>query len=108
MASASSQQCHKNIQKQTPNFPPMFIANINGCVTKENVDIRFPQPGSIVEHNGQMDHLLREGEPPCTGTPIIGKYARRPHEASANANGNIPVSIQINCLPIKPNGGFPL
>ena len=75
VASASSQQCHKSIQKQTPNFPPMFIANINGCITKENVDIRFPQPGSIVEHNGQMDHLLREGEPPCTGTPTFSALA---------------------------------
>ncbi|KAJ5742372.1 uncharacterized protein N7511_011391 [Penicillium nucicola] len=74
VASGSSQQ-PKDIQKQTPTFPPMFVANINGCITKENLDIRFPEPGSIVEHNGQMDHLLREGEPPCTGTPTFGASA---------------------------------
>ncbi|KAJ5651579.1 uncharacterized protein N7484_005302 [Penicillium longicatenatum] len=43
VASDSPQQSYKSIQKQRPNFPPMFIANINGCITKENVDIRFPQ-----------------------------------------------------------------
>lgn len=75
VASGSSQQSYKSIQKQTPNFPPMFIANINGCITKENVDIRFPQPGSIVEHNGQLNNLLREGEPPCTGTPTFSALA---------------------------------
>lgn len=65
----------------------MFIANINGCITKENVDIRFPQPGSIVEHNGQMDHLLREGEPPCTGTPTFSALAAIKSTIPDLANG---------------------
>ncbi|KAJ5776727.1 uncharacterized protein N7511_001738 [Penicillium nucicola] len=74
VANGSLQQS-KDVQKQTATFPSMFVANINGCITKENVDIRFPQPGSIVEHDGQMDHLLREGQPPCTGTPTFGASA---------------------------------
>ncbi|KAJ5365311.1 hypothetical protein N7517_008197 [Penicillium concentricum] len=75
VARGSSQQSYKSIQNQTPDFPPVFIANINGCITKENVDIRFPRPGSIVEHNGQINNLLREGEPPCTGTPTFSALA---------------------------------
>jgi hypothetical protein len=35
-------------------IPPIFIANVNGCITRENVDIHFPWPGSIVEYNGDM------------------------------------------------------
>ncbi|KAJ6134749.1 CAZyme family AA11 [Penicillium sp. IBT 18751x] len=75
VTSGSSPQSCKSMQKQTPNFPPMFIANINGCITKEGVDIRFPQPGSIVEHNGQPNNLLQEVEPPCTGTPTFTALA---------------------------------
>lgn len=75
VASGSSQQSYKSIQKQTPDFPPMFIANINGYITKENVDIRFPQLGSIVKHKGQMNNLLGEGELPCTGTPTFSALA---------------------------------
>jgi hypothetical protein len=32
---------------------PMFVANVNGCTTKESVDIRFPQAGDNVEYKGQ-------------------------------------------------------
>ena len=36
--------------KHSSDFPPMFVANINGCTTREGVDIRFPQVGSVVEY----------------------------------------------------------
>ncbi|KAJ5330490.1 CAZyme family AA11 [Penicillium atrosanguineum] len=75
VTSGSSPQSYKSMQDQTASFPPMFIANINGCITKEGVDIRFPRPGSIIEHNGQPNNLLQEVEPPCTGTPTFTALA---------------------------------
>lgn len=75
VTSGSSPQSCKSMQDQMPNFPAMFIANINGCITKEGVDIRFPQPGSIVEYNGQPNNLLQEFEPPCTGSPTFSALA---------------------------------
>lgn len=47
-------------------FPPMFIANINGCVTSEMEDIRFPFPGDIVEYKGDPANLAPAGKPACT------------------------------------------
>jgi hypothetical protein len=75
VTSGSSPQSCKSMQDQMPNFPAMFIANINGCITKEGVDIRFPQPGSIIEYNGQPNNLLQEFEPPCTGSPTFSALA---------------------------------
>ena len=54
-------------------LPAMFVANVNGCITKEGVvDIRFRKPGQKVEFNGQPSNLAPEGEPACTGNPTIG------------------------------------
>lgn len=58
--------------KQSPAFPPMFIANVNGCITKENVDIRFPWPGSSVEYNGDSKNRPLENEPVCIRNPTFG------------------------------------
>ncbi|KAJ5555889.1 hypothetical protein N7513_003531 [Penicillium frequentans] len=63
---------NQSIQNQAQGFPPMFIANINGCLTPENLDIRFPQPGRIVERNGLARNILPEGQSVCTGTPEFG------------------------------------
>ena len=63
--------------QNTPDFPPMCIANINGCMTQENLDIRFPQPGTTVELNGLAQNLLPEDEPVCTGTPTLGVLAAK-------------------------------
>ncbi|KAJ5543706.1 hypothetical protein N7513_007214 [Penicillium frequentans] len=63
---------NQSIQNQAQGFPPMFIANINGCLTPENLDIRFPQPGRIVERNGLARNILPDGQPVCTGTPEFG------------------------------------
>ncbi|KAN0080802.1 hypothetical protein V8E54_004006, partial [Elaphomyces granulatus] len=49
------------------DFPSMFVANINGCITKENFDIRYPDPGTSVEYDGTPSNLLPSGQPACVG-----------------------------------------
>ncbi|KAJ5267309.1 CAZyme family AA11 [Penicillium angulare] len=61
-----------NGSQTRPSFPPMFIANINGCNTTENVDIRFPHPGNALEYNGDPAKLAPLGLPACTGVPLFG------------------------------------
>jgi hypothetical protein len=43
----------ETVMPEPPKVPPMFVANVNGCTTKESVDIRFPQAGDNVEYKGQ-------------------------------------------------------
>ncbi|KAJ9353204.1 CAZyme family AA11 [Paecilomyces variotii] len=54
------------------SFPPMFVANINGCTTPENVDIRFPDPGDSVVYAGEPSNLQAVGQAACTGGPGPG------------------------------------
>lgn len=49
------------------DFPEMFVANINGCTTKEDFDIRFPNPGDSVVYLGEATNLLPSGQAACTG-----------------------------------------
>ncbi|CAG8882142.1 unnamed protein product [Penicillium nalgiovense] len=72
VANESPSNSSDNTPKQSLDFPPMFIANVNGCITRENVDIHFPWPGSIVEYNGDSKYRPQEGEPVCTGNPTFG------------------------------------
>lgn len=48
------------------DLPEMFVANINDCITKEGVDIRFPDPGPSVERAGSESNLMQTGVPVCT------------------------------------------
>ncbi|KAJ9206311.1 CAZyme family AA11 [Paecilomyces variotii] len=54
------------------SFPSMFVANINGCTTPENVDIRFPDPGDSVVYAGEPSNLQAVGQAACTGGPGPG------------------------------------
>ena len=72
VANDSMSKSSENMPKQSLAFPPMFIAKVNGCITRENVDIRFPWPGSVVEYNGDSKYRPKEGEPACTGNPTFG------------------------------------
>jgi len=54
------------------DFPAMFVANVNGCTTKENFDIRFPNPGSSVEFGGNPSNLQPADQPACVGGPGPG------------------------------------
>lgn len=50
-------------------FPGLFVANINGCTTQHGVDIRFPNPGGVVEFLGDAANLISKDASACTGTP---------------------------------------
>jgi hypothetical protein len=62
----------KIIEQRSSSYPPMFVANVNGCTTKEGIDIRFPQPGEHVEYLGIKTNLQTEGEDACTGPASFG------------------------------------
>lgn len=68
VTSGSSKRNVPIVEKRTANYPPMFVANINGCTTKEGVDIRFPQPGADPLYLGAVANLAPEGDAACTGT----------------------------------------
>ncbi|KAN0072200.1 hypothetical protein V8E54_009929 [Elaphomyces granulatus] len=54
------------------DFPSLFVANINGCLTKEKFDIRFPNPGTSVEFDGTPSNLQPAGQPACVDGPGPG------------------------------------
>ncbi|KAJ9481586.1 hypothetical protein VN97_g11885 [Penicillium thymicola] len=68
VAGGSSRRPPEELEKRAASFPPMFVANVNGCTTREGVDIRFPQPGDNVEYKGEPSNLALEGSEACTGT----------------------------------------
>ncbi|KAJ5612013.1 hypothetical protein N7510_005207 [Penicillium lagena] len=74
VTSDSSVQSFRDAENYSNIFPPMFIANINGCKTREGVDVRFPQPGSFVETKGQLKDLMGKNDPACTGIPTFGSF----------------------------------
>jgi hypothetical protein len=74
--------------KRSSSFPPMFVANVNGCTTKEGVDIRFPQPGEYVEYLGQPSNLAAEGSEACTGTPTFGGDGDTSSGSSSSSSGS--------------------
>lgn len=76
------------VEKRTANYPPMFVANVNGCTTKEGIDIRFPQPGSAIEYNGQPANLAPEGEAACSGTPKFGGDGDTASGSSSSGSGS--------------------
>lgn len=84
-----------------PVFPPMFVANINGCMTTEGVDISFPEPGGFVEPKRQAGKRPEEGEPVCIGFPRFGGSAAsesaRPIVATAYNSKTTSVSTSKCC-----------
>ncbi|KAJ5104615.1 CAZyme family AA11 [Penicillium alfredii] len=68
----SSKRSEEEVEKRDTKFPPMFVANVNGCTTKEGVDIRFPQPGDDVDQAGNPSNLAPQGSEACTGTAKFG------------------------------------
>ncbi|GAD93568.1 conserved hypothetical protein [Paecilomyces variotii No. 5] len=68
------------------NFPPMFVANINGCTTPEGVSIRFPDPGDSVDLAGLSSELMKLGQPACTGGPGEGPTGAAPSGTSGGAS----------------------
>ncbi|TPR06905.1 Heterokaryon incompatibility protein (HET) family protein [Aspergillus niger] len=68
----------RDVEKRSSTFPPMFVANVNGCTTSEGVDIRFPQPGDDIQYNGEPSNLASAGAAACTGTPTFAAAVLRP------------------------------
>lgn len=52
-------------------FPRLFVANINQCMTTEGIDIRFPNPGEVVEYAGSPTNLASSTDKVCSGTPTF-------------------------------------
>ncbi|KAE8353132.1 hypothetical protein BDV28DRAFT_114227 [Aspergillus coremiiformis] len=73
----------KTVEKRAASFPPMFVANVNGCLTKEGVDVRFPNPGSDVVYAGTSGNLAPQSGAACQGTPKFGGDG-----AAAGASGS--------------------
>lgn len=78
----------ETVEKRSTNYPPMFVANINGCTTKESVDIRFPQPGEEVERDGQESNLAPEGQSACSGTASFAGDGTTGSGSSSSGSGS--------------------
>ncbi|RAO71538.1 uncharacterized protein BHQ10_007550 [Talaromyces amestolkiae] len=65
-AGSGKREVETSLSKRA-DFPEMFVANINGCTTKEDFDIRFPNPGDSVVYLGEATNLLPSGQAACTG-----------------------------------------
>lgn len=79
------------------NLPDVFVANINGCMTKSGQDVRYPDPGSSVERAGAPSNLTPAGSPPCTN-----ESGEAPH-ASENSKEPSPSEDSVSS---RPSGGF--
>ncbi|KAJ5512236.1 hypothetical protein N7463_001788 [Penicillium fimorum] len=86
VSGGSSKRSPEELERRAASFPPMFVANINGCVTSEGVDIRFPQPGDYVEHDGVPTNLAAEGSEACTGTAKFGGSGDASGSASSGSD----------------------
>jgi hypothetical protein len=54
------------VEESSPeDFPPLFIANINGCLTKPSYDIRFPNPGNTIQYLGPEEKLIGLDDDVC-------------------------------------------
>ncbi|KAJ5976455.1 hypothetical protein N7481_010162 [Penicillium waksmanii] len=73
-----------------PAFPSMFVANINGCMTTEGVDISFPEPGNFVESKRQVEKRPEESGPVCVGFPRFGGSAASESAKPVMATAYIP------------------
>ncbi|KAJ5851327.1 uncharacterized protein N7529_010712 [Penicillium soppii] len=68
----SSKRSNQELEKRAASFPPLFVANVNGCTTTEMVDIRFPNPGEYIDYLGVPANLAPASDPVCKGTPTFG------------------------------------
>lgn len=61
-----------DVEKRAEEYPDMFIANINGCKTKDNKSPRYPNPGSNVVSLNEAN-LIGISDNVCyTGAPTWG------------------------------------
>ena len=81
------------------DLPDMFVANINGCKTPEGIDVRFPNPGSSLEHAGNAVNLMKSGVPVCVWEDNPSKEAP---VAGSGATGDNNIKV-----PEVPDAGKP-
>ncbi|PWY79683.1 hypothetical protein BO70DRAFT_53371 [Aspergillus heteromorphus CBS 117.55] len=97
-AGSETETVEVEVEKRSSSFPPMFVANINGCTTTEGVDIRFPQPGSDVEFDGEPSNLAAAGAAACTGTPTFaaaGDSSSGSYSGSGSSSGSSAASAAV-------------
>ncbi|KKK12855.1 hypothetical protein ARAM_005422 [Aspergillus rambellii] len=84
--SSSKRSEGKEVKKRAlDGYPDMFIANINGCQTAGNKDIRFPVPGDVIEYLGKPANLIGEDVNVCDeGSPTWGTAGY------STASGSVP------------------
>ncbi|KAJ5381388.1 uncharacterized protein N7496_003816 [Penicillium cataractarum] len=87
VTTSSSKRDVPVVEKRTANYPPMFVANINGCTTTEGVDIRFPQPGPNVQTLEDDANLAAEGDAACSGTPTFAGDGDTSSGSSSSGSG---------------------
>jgi hypothetical protein len=88
VSGGSSKRSAEELEKRSSSFPPLFVANVNGCTTKEGVDIRFPNPGEYVEYDGAPANLAPEGDAACTGTAAFGGEGNNSSGSSSSGSSS--------------------
>ncbi|KAJ5795171.1 hypothetical protein N7457_001770 [Penicillium paradoxum] len=86
VSGGASKRSPEELERRAANFPSMFVANINGCMTKENLDIRFPQAGDYVEYAGNPANLAQEGSEACTGAASFGGAGNTASSSSSSSD----------------------
>lgn len=71
ITSGSNDKRDDSMTKRSNEYPEMFVANINHCITPENKDIRFPNPGEFVQYAGDPANLQSSGSPACSGGAMV-------------------------------------
>ncbi|OKL63986.1 hypothetical protein UA08_00450 [Talaromyces atroroseus] len=114
--SGSSKKRETTFISKRTDFPELFVANINECMTPEGVDIRFPNPGDSVEYDGTPSNLQPSGSAACTGgagitatgsypaaTPTLtGTAIGSSGDASGGSSGSAPTASDVSSLSISP------
>ncbi|KAJ0415668.1 hypothetical protein BJY00DRAFT_253768 [Aspergillus carlsbadensis] len=68
----STKRSEGSALEKREEFPPLFIANINGCKTEEKMSPRFPNPGSDVQSYNEAN-LIADAASVCyEGSPTWG------------------------------------
>lgn len=70
------------------DLPDMFVANINGCMTEEGVDIRFPSPGNSVVREGKTKYLQTDGQSTCVDPSSPNGNSPEPPSSPPGLDGN--------------------
>ncbi|KAJ5675366.1 hypothetical protein N7462_008263 [Penicillium macrosclerotiorum] len=83
-------------KRSSDEFPDLFIANINGCLTEEMYDIRFPNPGDTVEYLGPSSHLIATDADVCySGSATWGTAGYSTATASSSTQSSSTATTAI-------------